>query len=332
VPDPVFKALLLTEHAGETHANLTELGPGDLMDGDVLLDVAYSSLNYKDALAVTGKGKIARRFPLIPGVDLAGTVLESSVPAFARGDSVLATGWGLGETHHGGFARRARVKAEWLLPLPQGMNPQRAMAVGTAGLTAMLCVRALEEGGVKPGGVRPVLVTGASGGVGSYAVALLSALGYDVAAVTGKFQAMDYLAELGATEIISREEMDGPPHPLEHVRWAGAVDTVGGPLLARALAETAYGGTVAACGLAASHELSTTVMPFILRGVRLQGIESAYCPIKRRVEAWHRLQDLLRPGLIDLIARTEPLSAVPDLAQAMVAGGVQGRVVIDTSH
>ncbi|MCC9002634.1 MAG: oxidoreductase, partial [Candidatus Competibacter sp.] len=288
--DPTtFRALVLDQRDGQTVADLTQLTDADLPPEQVLVAVEYSSLNYKDGLAVTGKGKIVRRFPLVPGIDLAGTVLESASSAYRSGDRVVLTGWGVGESFWGGYAQRARVKAEWLTPLPDSLGTRQAMAIGTAGFTAMLCVLALEQAGVKPDGAKPVLVTGASGGVGSVAVALLAQLGYRIAAVTGRLENEAYLRELGATEFIDRETMNQPCRPLEGQRWSGVVDTVGGRVLARALAETDYGGAVAACGLAGGIDLPTTVMPFILRGVKLLGVDSVLCPPEPRRVAWARL-------------------------------------------
>ncbi|HUM90762.1 MAG TPA: MDR family oxidoreductase, partial [Candidatus Competibacter sp.] len=264
--DPTtFRALVLDQRDGQTVADLTQLTDADLPPEQVLVAVEYSSLNYKDGLAVTGKGKIVRRFPLVPGIDLAGTVLESASSAYRSGDRVVLTGWGVGESFWGGYAQRARVKAEWLTPLPDSLGTRQAMAIGTAGFTAMLCVLALEQAGVKPDGAKPVLVTGASGGVGSVAVALLAQLGYRIAAVTGRLENEAYLRELGATEFIDRETMNQPCRPLEGQRWSGVVDTVGGRVLARALAETDYGGAVAACGLAGGGCLPPPGMPLFPR-------------------------------------------------------------------
>ncbi|MFO1372461.1 MAG: MDR family oxidoreductase [Candidatus Competibacteraceae bacterium] len=325
-----FKALVLNQQDGKTVAALADLTIADLPAGEVLVAVDYSSLNYKDGLAVTGKGKIVRQFPLVPGVDLAGTVLESSSSTYRPGDRVVLTGWSVGERYWGGYAQRARVRAEWLTPLPEGLDTRQAMAIGTAGLTAMLCVQALEEAGVQPTAAKPVLVTGASGGVGSVAVALLAQLGYSVTAVTGRPENQDYLRELGAGEFVSREEMSQPCRPLEAQRWAGAVDTVGGRVLARVLAEVDYGGAVAACGLAGGADLPTTVMPFILRGVKLLGVDSVMCPLALRQAAWTRLAHALPAAVLARMTTTiAPLAETPRLAAAIVAGQVRGRVVID---
>lgn len=328
--DPTtFRALVLDQRDGQTVADLTQLTDADLPPEQVLVAVEYSSLNYKDGLAVTGKGKIVRRFPLVPGIDLAGTVLESASSAYRSGDRVVLTGWGVGESFWGGYAQRARVKAEWLTPLPDSLGTRQAMAIGTAGFTAMLCVLALEQAGVKPDGAKPVLVTGASGGVGSVAVALLAQLGYRIAAVTGRLENEAYLRELGATEFIDRETMNQPCRPLEGQHWSGVVDTVGGRVLARALAETDYGGAVAACGLAGGIDLPTTVMPFILRGVKLLGVDSVLCPPEPRRMAWARLARDLPAAVLERMTEVVSLMEVPRLAEAILAGQVRGRVVVD---
>ncbi len=326
----MFDALLLRQQDGKTTARIEPLSPEQLPDGDVLVAVDYSSLNYKDALAITGKGPIVRQFPFVPGIDLAGRVVESASPRFAAGDAVLLTGWGVGEKHWGGMAQLARVKSDWLLPLPTGLDSRQAMILGTAGLTAALCVMALEAHGVEAE-AGPVLVSGATGGVGSIAVALLAQAGFEVCAVTGKASAHDYLRELGATEIVPREEMAQPSRPLESQRWAGVVDTCGGAILARALAETRYGGCIAACGLAADHRLETTVMPFILRGVTLQGIESVYCPAPRRSAAWTRLANALPAGMLETIGQDIELPAVPETAAQLLDGKLRGRFVVKVS-
>ena len=324
-----FKALVLTQDAGKTVAELKALTDADLPSEEVLVAVDYSSLNYKDGLAVTGRGKIVRRFPLVPGIDLAGTVLESATPAYRPGDRVVLTGWGVGEGYWGGYAQRARVKADWLVPLPDGLSSLQAMAIGTAGFTAMLCVLALEEAGLKPDAAKPVLVTGASGGVGSVAVALLARLGYRVTAVTGRPESEPYLRELGATEFVPRETMSQPCRPLEAQRWSGVVDAVGGRVLTRALAETDYSGAVAACGLAGGVDLPTTVMPFILRGVKLIGVDSVMCPAEPRRLAWARLARDLPATLLERMVQVVPLADVPHLAEAILVGQVRGRVVVN---
>jgi acrylyl-CoA reductase (NADPH) len=324
-----FKALVLTEEDKKTHHEIKQLTVDDLPQGDVLVAVEYSSLNYKDGLAVTGKGKIVRQFPMVPGIDLAGTVLESAAPDYKPGDKVVLTGWSVGEKYWGGYTQKERVKSQWLVPLAAGLDTKKAMTIGTAGFTAMLCVMALEEAGITPGMEKPVIVTGASGGVGSVAVALLSKLGYTVAAVTGRPEGADYLRSLGASQIVTREEMAAKPRPLEAQRWSGAVDTVGSTVLARVLAELDYAGTVAACGLAGGADLPTTVMPFILRGARLQGVDSVMCPLPRRRQAWDRLVQDLPENALQNISHVASLDEVPGLAEDIIAGKVQGRVVVD---
>lgn len=327
----MFKALVLEQQDVKTHASIQQLTIDDLPAGDVLVDVAYSSLNYKDGLAVTGKGKIVRQFPMVPGIDFAGTVAESASERFRPGDAVILTGWGVGENHWGGFAQKARVKSEWLVPMPAGLSAQKAMIIGTAGLTAMLCVMALEEAGVTPD-TGKVLVTGAAGGVGSVAVLLLARLGYHVVAVTGRPETHAFLSTLGAKEFISRDTMNQPCRPLEAQRWAGAVDVVGGEMLARVLAEMAYGGAVAACGLAGSFKLDTTVMPFILRNVSLRGVDSVSCPLARRVRAWERLAAELPEAAYADLVQSIALEAVPQAAQDIINGRVRGRVLIDLAQ
>ncbi|MFZ1324908.1 MAG: MDR family oxidoreductase [Candidatus Contendobacter sp.] len=324
-----FKALVLTQQDGRTVASLNQLSDAELPAEDVLVAVDYSSLNYKDGLAITGKGKIVRRFPLVPGIDLAGTVLESAAPAWRAGDRVLLTGWSVGEQYWGGYAQRARVKAHWLTALPEGLDSRQAMAIGTAGFTAMLCVLALEQAGLQPDAAKPVLVTGASGGVGSVAVALLAKLGYRVSAVTGRAENDDYLRALGAAELLGREEMSAPCRPLEAQRWSGVVDTVGGRMLARALAESDYGGMVAASGLAGGAELPTTVMPFILRSVKLLGVDSVLYPSELRQAVWERLARDLPMALLERMSQVAPLAETLRLAEAILAGQVRGRVVVD---
>jgi acrylyl-CoA reductase (NADPH) len=324
-----FKALVLTQDDdSQTLSRIEHLTDADLPDGDVLLAVDYSSLNYKDGLAITGKGKIVRQWPMVPGIDLAGKVIESASEDFAPGDTVVLTGWGIGEKHWGGYSQRQCVRSQWLVPMPAGLDSQRAMAIGTAGLTAMLCVMALEEAGLtaKNG---PVLVTGASGGVGSIAVAILANLGFEVAAVSGKPDADTFLLELGAQTILTRDEMSASSRPLEAQRWAGAIDTVGSTMLARILAETEYGGCVAACGLAGGLDLPTTVMPFILRNVRLQGIDSVMCPTARRKKAWQRLVTDLPAKALGEIGQVATLDALPALAEQITTGLIRGRVIVD---
>lgn len=326
-----FDALVLTQDEDKkTHSEIRQLTSADLPDEDVLVAVEYSSLNFKDGLAVTGKGKIVRQWPMVPGIDLAGSVLESASDAFKPGDKVVLTGWGVGEKYWGGFSQRQRVKADWLVPLPDGLDTKNAMAIGTAGFTAMLCVMALEEAGITPAS-GTILVTGASGGVGSVAVAVLAQLGYTVAAVSGKPEAEGMLRKLGASEILSREDMSQEARPLEAQRWAGAVDTVGSKMLARVLAEMSYNGCVAACGLAGGADLPTTVMPFILRNVRLSGVDSVTCPKPRRITAWQRLSTDLPKKAYSEIGHIASLREVPKLAEDIVAGRVQGRTIVDVN-
>lgn len=328
-----MNALLLTETDDGLHAAVTSVPDADLPDGDVLIDVAYSSLNYKDGLAVTGKGKIVRApFPFVPGIDLAGTVAESGSDRFRPGDAVILTGWGTGEDRWGGFATRARASAEHLVALPGGMSLKEAMIVGTAGFTAMLAVMALEEHGVTPD-KGEVAVTGASGGAGSIAVALLSRLGYDAVASTGTASAHDYLTKLGAARIIGRDELgSGPEHPMEKGRWAGAIDAVGGPTLAALIAQTKRHGSIAAYGLAQSHELHTTVFPFILRGVNLLGVDSNTCEPERRVAAWQRLDDLLSSEDLEAMSETIGLGDVIDYSERITRGETRGRIVVDVNR
>lgn len=324
----MFKALVLNQEDGKTTSAVQELELNELPDGEVLVKVDYSSLNYKDGLAITGKGKIIRDFPMVPGIDYVGTVVESASGRFNEGDKVVLTGWGVGENFWGGYSQYAKAKSEWLVALPEGMDPVRTMQIGTAGLTAMLCVMALQEGGVTPES-GPVIVSGAAGGVGSVAVSILAGLGYKVTAITGRPETESYLKALGASEIISREEMAESARPLEKQRWAGAVDTVGDTILGRIIAETNYNGVVTACGLAASFKLPTTVMPFILRNVRLQGVDSVYCPAERRQEAWKRLQTQLPETALGEIAQIISLEDLPEYAEKITVGQVQGRVVVD---
>jgi len=307
---------------------------GDLPVEDVTVRVAYSSLNYKDGLAVTGKGRVVRRFPMVCGVDLAGEVEESSDPVWSPGDQVIATGFGLGEEHWGGFAELARVRPEWLVRVPAGRDARWAMSIGTAGLTAMLCVLALERHDASPeaAGVDPVVVTGAAGGVGSVAVALLAGLGYKVAAVSGRPEHEAYLRRLGAAEVLPRSELaDAPAKALDRERFFGGVDAVGGTTLATVLRQTRYGGCVAACGLAGGAELLTTVHPFILRGVTLAGVESVRAPLELRERAWRRLATGLSPELLEEMTIVEPLERVPALGEDILAGRTRGRVVIDVA-
>ena len=322
----MFKALLL-ENAPAFSASVQSVNPAGLPAGDVLVAPAYSTLNYKDGLAITNKSPVVRVWPMVAGIDGAGTVLESSHPDWQAGDAFVHNGWGVGETHWGCLAERARLKGDWLVRLPAAFTPRQAMAIGTAGYTAMLCVMALEDRGVKPG-TGEVLVTGATGGVGSVALALLSRLGYSVIAATGKASEEAYLRQLGAAGIIDRATLAQPGKPFQKERWAGVVDAVGSHTLANALAQTRYGGTVAACGLAQGMDLPTSVMPFILRGVALVGIDSVMAPRALRQRAWGRLaQDLDLAKLEGMIDEVALIGAIAK-AQALMAGQVRGRVVV----
>jgi acrylyl-CoA reductase (NADPH) len=322
-----FKAIVIEKGEGGTKAALTNFDEANLMEGDVTVAVEYSALNYKDGLAVTGKAPVVRRFPMIAGIDFAGTVESSANPAWKPGDKVVLDGWGTGETHLGAYAAKSRVKGEWLVPLPATMSTRDAMAIGTAGYTAMLAVMALERHGLTPAS-GPIVVSGAAGGVGSVAVAVLSKLGFTVHAVTGRTQEADFLKGLGASEIVDRAELSGPAKPLAKERWAGGVDVAGSTVLANMLSMMRYGGAVAACGLAAGMDLPTSVAPFILRGVCLYGIDSVMCPIGRRKEAWKRLEtDLDRQKLAALTTEIS-LPEVLDVAPRILKGQVRGRIVV----
>ena len=325
-----FKAVVITrdEETREQSVALTELGMDDLMEGDVTVKVDWSTLNYKDGLAITGKSPVVRRFPMVPGIDLAGTVTESSHADFAAGDKVVLNGWGVGEVHMGAYAEVARLNGDWLIPLPDGITGKQAMAIGTAGYTAMLCVLALERHGVTPDR-GPVIVSGAAGGVGSVAIAILGKLGYHVIASTGRASEADYLKSLGASEIIDRAELSEKGRPLGKERWAGGVDAVGSFTLANVLAQTRYGGAVAACGLAQGMDLPTTVAPFILRGVSLLGIDSVMAPKSVRLEAWLRLARDLDMSKLEDISSTIPLDGVIAAAGDIIDGKVRGRVVVE---
>ncbi|MBO1107971.1 oxidoreductase [Plesiomonas shigelloides] len=323
-----MQALILEQSADlHTLANVREISPQQLPENNVTVAVQWSGLNYKDALAITGRGKIIRQFPMIPGIDFAGTVLESADPRYQAGDAVILTGWGVGETYFGGLAEQARVNADWLLPLPAGLSLRQSMIIGTAGLTAMLCVMALEAGSVTPE-QGEVLVTGAGGGVGSVAVSLLSQLGYRVVAVTGRAENHAYLQALGASRIIERAALSEPGRPLDKQHWAGAIDTVGGQMLANVLAQTTYGGTVAACGLAGGAGLPTTVMPFILRNVRLQGVDSVQAPYAVRQQAWSRLATLLPESFYQQAAQEITLDQAPEYAARLLDNQVTGRTLV----
>ncbi|WP_299363925.1 MDR family oxidoreductase [uncultured Paracoccus sp.] len=324
-----FRALMIVDQDGKPKAEFRELTREMLPDHEVLVEVAYSTVNYKDGLAVSGKGRIARRLPMVAGIDLAGIVVESRSPDWAPGDKVIVNGWGLSETEWGGYTRFQRLKPEWLTRLPEGFTLEQAMAVGTAGYTAALCVDALEDWGVISADGREVLVTGAAGGVGSTAVSLLAAKGYRVTAATGRPETHDYLSELGATGFVERAALAEKGPALQKERWSGAVDSVGSTTLANVLAQTAYGGAVAACGLAGGMDLPATVAPHILRAVALLGVDSVFAPLAKRNRAWATLAQHLDQAHLARIARTEPLSALPALADDIVAGRIRGRVVID---
>jgi len=322
-----FKAIVIEKTDGGQTAGLVDFDEANLMDGDVTVRVEWSTVNYKDGLAVTGKAPIARRFPMIAGIDLAGTVETSTDPTWTPGDKVIVNGWGLGETHLGAYAQKARVKGEWLVRLPASMSTRDAMAIGTAGYTAMLAVMALERHGLTPAS-GPLVVTGAAGGVGSVAIAILAKLGFAVTASTGRPEEADYLKRLGAAEIIERKELAGPVRPLAKERWAGGIDAVGSTTLANVLSMTKSRGAVAACGLAGGMDLPTTVAPFILRGVSLLGIDSVYCPRPDREAAWKRLEfDLDRAKLIEMTSEIG-LAEVPEAARQIVDGRVRGRIVV----
>jgi acrylyl-CoA reductase (NADPH) len=322
-----FKAIRIDKAEKGTTSALTQFDDAELMDGDVTVRVEWSTLNYKDGLALTGKAPVVRRFPMIAGIDFAGTVEQSSHPQWRAGDKVVSTGWGLGETHLGAYAEKARVKGDWLVRLPDGLSAREAMAIGTAGFTAMLAILALEKQGVTPNS-GPVVVTGAAGGVGSVATAALAKLGHHVIASTGRMSEAPYLKSLGAAEVIDRNELSAPPKPLAKERWAGGVDSVGSTTLANLLSMTKYGGAIAACGLAAGMDLPSSVAPFILRGVCLLGIESVMCPLERRKVAWERLaRDLDRTKLSEItheISLDQVIAAGPKI----LGGQVRGRIVV----
>lgn len=319
-----FKAIRIDK--GEKAA-LTDFDETELMDGDVSVAVEYSTLNYKDGLALTGKAPVVRRFPMIPGIDFAGKVEVSSHPDWKPGDSVILNGWGIGETHLGAYAEKARVKGDWLVRLPEGMTSREAMAIGTAGYTAMLAVMALDRHGISPDR-GPIVVTGAAGGVGSVAIALLAKLGYTVIASTGRPEEADYLKDLGASEIINRSELSSPAKPVAKERWAGGIDSVGSHTLANLLSMTKYGGAIAACGLAGGMDLPTSVAPFILRGVSLLGIDSVMCPVPIRREAWKRLATQLDRGKLSRMITDIGLADVLEKGEAILNGKVRGRIVV----
>ncbi|MBB2175071.1 acrylyl-CoA reductase (NADPH) [Gluconacetobacter johannae] len=323
----MFRAILIEKDADGYHAALRSLEPARLPECDVRVRVEYSSLNYKDALAITGRGPVVRSFPMVPGIDLAGVVTESGHPDYRAGDRVVLNGWGVGESHWGGLAQQAAVRGDWLVPLPGAFTTRQAMAIGTAGYTAMLCVMALERHGVSPAS-GDIVVTGASGGVGGVAVSLLSRLGYRVVAVTGRPEEESYLRSLGAAEIVDRDSLSHPGRPLERARWAGAVDVAGGQILASVCAAMQYRGVVTACGLAGGMAFPATVAPFILRAVTLVGVDSVMCPRAERVEAWRRLAQDLNPTELETMTQEIALSDVIPAARDLLEGRIRGRIVV----
>ncbi|MCA3222124.1 MAG: oxidoreductase [Burkholderiales bacterium] len=329
-----MRAIYLSKDNEQFSAQLREIGADELAaataPANVTVAVDYSTVNYKDGLAITNKSPVVRKWPMVPGIDAAGTVVASGDPRYQPGDAVVLNGWGVGETHWGGLAQQAIFKGDWLVRLPASITARQAMAVGTAGYTAMLCVMALQDHGVVPG-AGEVLVTGATGGVGSVAVALLSQLGYSVVASTGKATEADYLRRLGAASVIDRAELSAPGKPLQKERWAGVVDSVGSHTLANACAQTRYGGTVAACGLAQGMDLTASVAPFILRGVTLAGVDSVMCPQPRRQQAWQRLAAELDRRKLDAMTREVPLAGALEVAREILAGQVRGRVVVNVN-
>ncbi|WHH49710.1 MDR family oxidoreductase [Pseudomonas sp. Ap32] len=327
----MFKAILIEKPEDEYSARLTELEDDQLPSGTVTVRVAYSTLNYKDALAITGKGPVVRNFPMVPGIDLAGTVESSDDPRYKPGDRVLLNGWGVGESHWGGLAQKARLNGDWLIPHPECLNERQTMAVGTAGYTAMLCLMALERHGLKPSN-GPVLVTGATGGVGSFAISLLASAGYTVTAATGKASEAAYLQSLGATTIIDRATLSAPGRPLAKEQWAAVIDSVGSHTLANACASTMSEGLVAACGLAQGMDFPATVAPFILRGVTLIGINSVNQPFERRVEAWERLADQLNLDALSLMTKDISLEAALPAAAELIDGKIRGRLIVDVNR
>ncbi|OAA18995.1 putative quinone oxidoreductase, YhdH/YhfP family [Frankia sp. EI5c] len=327
----MFSAILIEKGDSGQTVGRTTLDESALPEGDVTVEVEYSTLNYKDGLAITGKSPVVRKFPMVPGIDLVGVVSESSHADWKSGDRVVLNGWGVGETHWGGFAQRARLKGDWLVPLPSAFTPRQSMAIGTAGYTASLCVDALVKFGVRPE-QGEVLVTGATGGVGSVAVALLTKAGFKVAAATGKASEADYLKELGAVTVLDRAELSEKGKPMQKERWAGVVDSVGSFTLANATAQTRYGGAVAACGLAQGMDFPASVAPFILRGVSLLGIDSVMAPAAPRLAAWARLASDLDPAALELIAEEIALGDVIDAAERLLAGKVRGRIVVDVNR
>jgi acrylyl-CoA reductase (NADPH) len=327
----MFKGILIEKDEAGYRAAVKDIDDSQLPEGDVTVRVDYSSLNYKDGLAITGKGPVVRKFPMVPGIDIAGTIEASDNPAYKAGDRVVLNGWGVGETHWGGLAQKARLKGDWLVPLPAAFSARQAVAIGTAGYTAMLCVLALERHGVKPGDGE-IVVTGAAGGVGSVAIAVLNKLGYTVVAVSGRPEESDYLKQLGAAEIMDRSAFSAPGKPLGKERWAGAVDVVGSHTLANICAMTRYRGVVTACGLAGGMDFPSSVAPFILRGVTLVGVDSVMCPRPERLVAWERLGRDLDVSKLDLITHEVGLAEVIPTAALLMDGKVRGRVVVDVNR
>lgn len=327
----MFKGVLIEKDPQNYTATVKDLDDSVLMDGDTLVSVAYSTLNYKDALAITGKSPVVRKFPLIPGIDLVGSVISCTSGKFKAGDQVLLNGFGVGETHCGGLAQKAQLNSDWLIALPKALSAKQAMAIGTAGYTAMLCIMALEKHGVMPN-CGEILVTGANGGVGSYAIAILAKLGYKVVAATGRVAEAEYLKALGASEIIDRHTLSEPGRALAKERWAGVIDSVGSHTLVNACASTKYGGIVAACGLAQGMDLPGSVAPFILRGITLAGIDSVMRPVKDRTEAWDRLAKLLDSKTLEDVATEIGLAQVFDTAQHLLDGKVRGRIVVNVNQ
>ncbi|MBA6351078.1 MDR family oxidoreductase [Colwellia sp. BRX9-1] len=326
----MFKGILIEKDDQGYRATVKDIDDNLLPEGDVTVKVSHSTLNYKDALAITGKGPVVRQFPMVPGIDLVGTVEHTESDKFEVGDSVLLNGFGVGEVHCGGLAEKARLKSEWLIPLPKAFTPRQAMAIGTAGYTAMLCVIALEKNGVTPD-KGEILVTGANGGVGSFSIAILAKLGYKVVASTGRVDQVKYLEKLGASAVIDRETLSQPGRPMTKERWAGAIDSVGSHTLANVCASMKYGGTVAACGLAQGMDFPASVAPFILRGITLAGIDSVMRPLADRIEAWQRLADILDPDIFEDISTDITLVEAVDVASDLMAGKVRGRVVVNIS-
>ena len=327
----MFNAIVIDKNDDGQTVELKQVDEAEMMEGDVAIDVAYSTLNFKDGLAITGSSPVVRKFPMVPGIDLVGTVTQSSHADWKAGDTVVLNGWGVGETHWGGLAQKAKLNGDWLVPLPDAFTPAQAMAIGTAGYTAALCVDALIDHGVTPDH-GPILVTGATGGVGSVAIALLKKAGFEVAAVTGKTSESDYLKGLGADQIIDRAEMGEKGKPLQKELWAGAVDTAGSFTLANTLAQTKYRGAVAACGLAQGMDLPATVMPFILRGVALLGVDSVMAPKEPRMKAWDRLASDLDTSALDSIGQEIGLSEAVDAAGKFMSGEVKGRYIVDVNR